>query len=288
MRALVSRASVLRAIGVTVALVALAIVLANVLGSLVLLGLTVWAVAIVTAAVGVFLLARAGRPLAGAGAIVVAASILIAFFVQPQAWLLWTVLFFVGVILIARGTAEDRPDRAAWPLLLPRVAVGWALVDNAQDHFWNGWIPNGGGFLQSATGAVNRQPLYFLDPLYQSFLSGVVVPNAGVWASLTACGELVFGTMLAVGLCTPVGAIGAMWQNGNYMLMKGFVAHSAYTDKTFFAVELFCLITLAGLAYGLDASLRRHVPAMVAGTLLGVSDPERESRPREGRQPQLA
>jgi hypothetical protein len=283
MRALVSRASVVRAIGVTVALVVLAIALANVLGGLAFLGLTVWILAAAITAVGVFLIVRAGRALAGAGALVTAASILIAFFVQPQAWLLWTVLFFVGVILVARGTAADAPDRAAWPLLLPRVAVGWALVDNAQDHFWNGWIPNGGGFLQTATGAANRQPLYFLDPLYQSFLSGVVVPNAGVWASLTACGELVFGTMLAVGLLTPVGAIGAMWLNGNYMLMKGFVAHSAYTDKTFFAVELFCLITLAGLAYGLDASLRRHVPTAVAETLLGAPGPERE--PRRGERP---
>src|SRR5688500_1454695 len=121
MRALVSRASVVRAIGVTVALVVLAIALANVLGGLAFLGLTVWIVAAALTAVGVFLIVRAGRALAGAGALVTAASILIAFFVQPQAWLLWTVLFFVGVILVARGTAEDTPDRAAWPLLLPRV-----------------------------------------------------------------------------------------------------------------------------------------------------------------------
>jgi uncharacterized membrane protein YphA (DoxX/SURF4 family) len=224
-RALASPAPVLRAAIVTVVLVVAAIVLANVLGSLAFLGLTVWAVVLVTAAVGLFLIVRAGRPIAGAGAIATALSIWIAFFVQPQAWLLWTILFFAGVGLIAWGTVRDSADPAAWPLLLPRVAVGWALVDNAQDHFWNGWLPSGGGFLQAATGAASRQPLYFLDPPYQEFLRSVVVPNAGVWASLTACGELVFGVLLAVGLFTPIGALGAMWQNGNYMLMKGLVAN---------------------------------------------------------------
>ena len=75
--------------------------------------------------------------------------------------------------------------------------------------------------------------------------------------------------MLALGLLTPVGAIGAMWLNGNYMLMKGFVAHGAYTDKTFFAVELFCLLAAAGLAYGVDASLRRLVPPALTSLLGG-------------------
>ncbi len=272
-----SPSSVLRAALVTVVLLGVAIALSVGLGvgGLALLTVILWAVVVGAIGVGAFLV-RAGRPLAGAGAIITGLSLWIAFFVHPQAWLLWTFLFFVGVILIARGTAEDTADRAAWPLLLPRVAIGWALVDNAQDHFWTGWLPSGGGFLQSATGATNRQPLYFLDPAYQEFLRTVVLPAPDTWAALVMCGELAFGVMLAVGFLTPVGALGAMWLNTNYMLMRGFVAHGAYVDKAFFAVELFCLIALAGQAYGLDATLRRFVPASIARTVMGLPATEAE------------
>jgi uncharacterized membrane protein YphA (DoxX/SURF4 family) len=211
---------------------------------------------------------------------VMAISVWVAFFVQPQAWLLWTVLFFVAVGLVVAGTRPDVVDRS-WLILLPRVVVGWAFVDNAQDHLWGGWLPNGGGFLQTATTASTRQPLWPLDPAYQGFLANVVVPNGGTWAGLTVGGELVFGVMLALGLLTPVAAIGLMWQSSNYILMKGMVAHSAYTDKTFFAVELFCLLAAAGHAYGVDASLRRLVPPAIAGLIGGpreIPEPDRPAR----------
>ena len=276
--ALISPASVVRSLVATVILIVLAIVLAYGLGAFGFLRLVNWAVLLAGLAVGLFLILRAKRPLAGAGTIVMAASTWIAFFVMPPAWI-WTGLFFLGAILIAWGTAVDTASAKSWPLLLPRVAVGWALVDNAQDHVLNNWLPSvqGTGFFQSATGAASREPRDFLDAAYQGFLKGVVATNLDIWASLTICGELGFGTLLAAGLLTPVAAIGAMWQNGNYMLMKGFTAHGGYTDKTFFAVELFCLITLAGLAYGLDASLRRHVPGSVAQTLMGDRAPEAET-----------
>lgn len=256
------------AAGATALLVVLATVLAQPLGGLAVLGLAIWSTIVALVGVGVLLIVRGKHPLAGAGTIVMAASVWIAFFVQPQAWLLWTFLFFIAVGLVVAGTRPDVENRS-WLILLPRVVVGWALVDNAQDHLWGGWLPNGGGFLQTATTASTRQPLWPLDPAYQAFLSNVVVPGGGTWAGMTAGGELVFGVMLALGLLTPVGAIGAMWLNGNYMLMKGFVAHSAYTDKTFFAVELFCLLAAAGYAYGVDASLSRLVPGRVARLVIG-------------------
>lgn len=259
---LVDRWTVVGALGMTALLVLLAIVLAQPLG------VAIWGTIAALVGVGVLLIVRVGRPLAGAGAIVMAVSVWVAFFVQPQAWLLWTFLFVVAVGLVVVGTRPDVQDRS-WLVLLPRVVVGWALVDNAQDHLWGGWLPNGGGFLQTATTASTRQPLWPLDPAYQAFLANVVVPGGGTRAGLTAGGELVFGVMLALGLLIPVGAIGAMWLNGNYMLMKGFVAHSAYTDKTFFAVELFCLLAAAGYAYGVDASLRRIVPRRIARLVIG-------------------
>jgi len=275
---LVGRTTILGALGLTAALLVVAVTVAPLLGGLGFLGLAIWATIGALVAVGGVLIARGGRPLAGAGALVMAVSIWIAFFVQPQAWLLWTILFFVAVGLVAAGARPDSADRS-WLILLPRVTVGWALVDNAQDHLWGGWLPAGGGFLQTATNASTRQPLWPLDPAYQGFLANVVVPGGGTWAGLTAGGELVFGVMLALGLLTPVGAIGAIWLNTNYVMMKGMVAHSAYTDKTFIAVELFCLLAAAGYAYGLDASLRHMLPARVTQLFLGRTPPAEADQP---------
>ena len=120
---------------------------------------------------------------------------------------------------------------------------------------------------------------YFLDPIYQGFLKSVVVPSPDVWAALTMFGELSWGVMLALGLCTPVAALGLLFQSFNYVNMKSFVSHGAYTDKAFFAADLFCLIVNAGLVYGLDASLRHHVPASVARTLMGAPVGDDEPAP---------
>lgn len=251
------------------------------LGGLSILTVVLWLAILGVIAAGILLIVGGGLPLAGTGTIITAVAILLAFFWLPDpAPVVWSLAFFVGVLLIALGTRADTINHGAWPLLLPRVAVGWALVDNAQDHFRTNWLPGGGGFLRTAQGAATHPPTYFLDPPYQDFLKGTVVPDADSWAAFTISGELAFGLCLAVGLFTPVAAVGAMWLNGNYMLMKAFVSHGAYTDKTFFLVELFCLITLAGLAYGLDASLRRLVPPWVAQMLMGVPEAEPTLQPQ--------
>src|SRR4051812_38192715 len=126
---LVDRVTVGLALIVVVVLVLVAIVLAQPLGGLGILGVAIWSAIAGLLAVGVLLVTRARRPLVGAGTIVMAASIWVAFFVQPQAWLLWTILFFVAVGLVVAGTRPDVHDRS-WLVLLPRVVAGWAFVDN--------------------------------------------------------------------------------------------------------------------------------------------------------------
>jgi uncharacterized membrane protein YphA (DoxX/SURF4 family) len=267
--------SVLRALIVVIVLLAIAIGLAGALGSSVaFLGIAWWGLTLVVAAAGALLLVR-GRPIAGVGAILVAISVLVAFQVAIES-VLWTVLFLGGVLLIALGTRADTVATGAWPLLLIRAGIGWALVDNAQDHFRTRWLPSvqGTGFFQTATGAANRPAAWVGDDLYGAFLRDVVVPNVDVWAGLTVCGELLFGTLLAIGLFTPVAALGAMWLHLNYMNMKSFLSHGAYTDKVFFVGEAFSLVTAAGLVYGLDASLRRLAPPLVAQWLMGASGAE--------------
>lgn len=52
---------------------------------------------------------------------------------------------------------------------------------------------------------------------------------------------------------------------------KSFISHGAYVDKTYFAVELFYLISRSGLAYGLDAALLPYVPATLSSALVGAA-----------------
>ncbi|MGI9149451.1 MAG: hypothetical protein ACR2IK_23375 [Chloroflexota bacterium] len=225
-------------------------------------------------ALAAYLFSVCSRPLAAIGAVVVAAAVWSAFYLTSQAapWLVWTLLFFVGIGLIAFDTGKDTIRKAWWPLALLRVVVGWAWVDNAQDHFRVGnWLAGDGGqFGQVAAGAAQRPATFFLDALYQGFLRAAVVANPDAWAALTACGELTFGLMLAMGVLTPVAAWLSLWQSTNYVLMKGLLAHGGYTDKVFFIADLMVMLTGAGLVYGTDAALQRHVPAWFARWLLGV------------------
>lgn len=229
------------------------------------------------------------RKVAAVGAVVLAAAAWSAFYMTSAAapWLIWTVLFFVGIGLIWYDSGKDTTRKAWWPLALLRVFLGWAWIDNAQDHFrvGNWFAGDGGGFAQTASGAANRAPTFVLDSIYSGFLKGTVTTNADAWAAVTACGELSFGLMLAIGLLTPVAVWLALWQSSNYILMKGFLSHGAYTDKIFFIGDLTVMLTSAGLVYGVDAALAPHVPAWFARWFLGVDDAEAvpATAPRVGR-----
>jgi uncharacterized membrane protein YphA (DoxX/SURF4 family) len=98
-------------------------------------------------------------------------------------------------------------------------------------------------------------------------------------------GELIFGLLLALGLFTPIAAWGTMWLSANIIIEKSFASHGAYVDKTYFVVELFCLLSRSGLAYGLDAALARYVPAAVSSALVGTMPDE---FPRGARVPRPA
>jgi hypothetical protein len=78
--------------------------------------------------------------------------------------------------------------------------------------------------------------------------------------------------MLAIGFLTPVAVWLALWQSSNYILMKGFISHGAYTDKVFFVADLTVMLASGGLVYGVDAALQRHVPAWFATWFLGVTE----------------
>jgi hypothetical protein len=285
-----TREAIIRPIIATVTILVVLLVLVSIIqpSGLGVLTVFLWVDIVGVIAAGVFLIARAQRPLAGAGAILCAVAIWLAFYWLPDpSPFVWTVAFFVGIGLIVVGTRADTVLRGAWPLVIARVIFGWAWIDNAQDHFRTNWLPGGTPFGGLAKAAADRKPTFFLDPLYQAFASGTILPQKDLYAGLTASGELTFGLLMAIGLLGSLGAAGLLWHSLNYMLVKGTVVHGAYSDKVFFAADLLSLITAAGLIYGLDASLRSHVPSWVAENLMGVPSGMAEPAPRTRPSPGL-
>lgn len=80
--------------------------------------------------------------------------------------------------------------------------------------------------------------------MFQAVLSIFVVGRPDTWAGLFVSGELIFGLLLARGLfTTPLAAWGTIGLSANIVPEKSLVSHGAYVvDKTFFLVELFCLL----------------------------------------------
>jgi uncharacterized membrane protein YphA (DoxX/SURF4 family) len=283
---LASLDSVIRSFVATVVLLLVVMLITGGLGvsGPAILTFSIWISIIGLLAVGAFLVARAQRPYAGAGAILAALVVWMAYFWRSNPGpFLWPVVFIVAAGLIAYGTRQDVSSPRAWLLLLPRFVVGWAFLDNGQSDYT--WAFNGGNFLTSANNAIQRGPLWFLEAPYNAFLSGVVVGRPDTWAGLFVSGELIFGLLLALGLFTPVAAWGTMWLSTNIIMEKSFISHGAYVDKTYFAVELFCLISRSGLAYGLDAALAPYMPAAVASTLASVTPGELPTPHARGAQP---
>jgi len=240
------------------------------LSGLTILWTFIWLSAGGATVVGLVLIVKGGRPVAGIGAMLAAVSIVLAFVWRtPPAGVVWTLGLLAAALLVVRGSAADTASTGFWPALLPRLVIGWAFVDNAVNDMV--WVSGGAnGFLNAASGAIKREP-QFLDGGYQPFLQNIVLPRPDTFAGLFLSGELVFGLLLVLGLFSAIGASGAMWLSANIILEKSFMSHGAYIDKTFFVAEFFCLIAGAGFVYGLDASLQRLIPSWVSRWFAGAS-----------------
>jgi hypothetical protein len=268
----ISGATAWRSILLAVAVLAVVMLVALGLGlpGLVVFNISVYVGVIGVALAGVVLMIRTKRMMAGAGAIVAAASALVALYWRPfPASVVWTAGLIAGVAMIASGSRDDsRPG--AWPLLITRFAVGWAFFDNGQNDMV--WLLGNNGFLTSATNDVKRGPLFFLDGPYLNFLNSAVIPGADTWTGLFLGAEFLFGLLVMVGLFSSIALVGTMWLSANIMLQKSFIAHGGYSDKTYFLVEAFNFVAGAGLSFSMDASLRRVFSGKLAATLLGAPD----------------
>ena len=157
------------------------------------------------------------------------------------------------------------PDR--WLVVL-RVVVGlWFLksaVTKLGGFLFLGFIP-----LPAASdrwlGFLPQRLLEYSESVrmgwYSDFLAGFVVPNAGVFAHLTAFGETVIGLGLTLGLATRLSSVVGLVVMANYFLATFWVG---YCQQGFHILLITCMTAFlgagAGRTWGLDGEVMRRFP----------------------------
>lgn len=110
---------------------------------------------------------------------------------------------------------------------------------------------------------VLASPLFNPQSFYLGFFQNVVLPNAELFAYLTAYGELLVGLALLLGLCTRLASVGAMLLLANYLFAKGLPFWiSSSNDAPMFFIALVLLLGAAGRSFGLDHFLAKRWPRM--------------------------
>jgi thiosulfate dehydrogenase [quinone] large subunit len=101
-------------------------------------------------------------------------------------------------------------------------------------------------------------------PWYKAFVEQTVLPNVGLFASLTAWGEVLVGLSLVSGLFAGLGALGGLWLSINYGI-AGSHTSSASEGFHYLLVAVFVVLFLArsGRAWGLDSWVAWRWPGSV-------------------------
>ena len=99
-----------------------------------------------------------------------------------------------------------------------RVLVGAVWLNGAIEKLLNPDFPQQFATSLRAGGFVSQSP-----PFFQSFMRGVVVPNAELFAQLMRVGELALGVALILGLLTNLAAVGSVALSIVIMLSQGGV-----------------------------------------------------------------
>ena len=106
---------------------------------------------------------------------------------------------------------------AAWLWLVVRLYMAWIWVPAGFEKVTSGeWLFSDGAAISGLVGKAIEDP--GTPSWYVSFLQSVIVPNAGLFATLVALGELAVGLGLLVGLLTGIAAFFGVLMNANYVL----------------------------------------------------------------------
>lgn len=144
----------------------------------------------------------------------------------------------------------------AW-LAVFRILVGafWLIhgYGKVTDPQWA--LPNGNCY-QIVTGMIGNTQGSIHD-----FVTGVVLPNIGVFAYLDAWGETLTGVSLVLGLLTRVGGLVGFFLPMLYFAMKGAYAHLdgyAGLDIMTALASALNLVLPTGAVFGIDALFGRR------------------------------
>jgi uncharacterized membrane protein YphA (DoxX/SURF4 family) len=144
----------------------------------------------------------------------------------------------------------------AW-LAVFRIATGaiWLIhgygkITDAQ------WAAPSGNCYQMVTGMTSNTA-----GVYHDFLTGVVLPNIGVFAHMVAWGETLTGVSLVLGLLSRIGGLCGLLLALQYFTAKGSFAHLdgyAGLDATTAVASALHLVLPTGAVFGLDALFGRR------------------------------
>ncbi len=106
---------------------------------------------------------------------------------------------------------------AAWLWLVVRLYLSSVFLPSAWAKVTSGaWLFGDGAPIQNLVQGAIRNP--GTPDWYASFLENVVVPNASLFATLVALGELAVGVALLAGFLTGIAAFGGVFLNANFVL----------------------------------------------------------------------
>jgi thiosulfate dehydrogenase [quinone] large subunit len=146
-----------------------------------------------------------------------------------------------------------------------RILVGAIWLNGALEKFLNPDFPQQFRAALEAGGYVAQAPLWF-----QSFMTGVVVPNAELFAQLIRFGELALGLALILGLLTNLAALGSMLfsltlvvSQGGVQLGTGLATPGILTINMVLALlSLIILLSAASKRLSLDAAIAGRNPKL--------------------------
>lgn len=146
------------------------------------------------------------------------------------------------------------PSNAAWALLRLFMGFFWFMSGWEKLGHLNGKVLTGilGSWINGAAPKVPPNP----NEWYVSFLNGVVIPNADLFAKLVVYGEILLGVALFFGVITRFAAFLGIIMNANYFFAGAHTSPAVHgVNAIYIVVEVLLILVAAGQYYGLDKYL---------------------------------
>lgn len=142
--------------------------------------------------------------------------------------------------------------KAEWLAIL-RIGVGLWWLESVRHKNLRSFLQ--GGAMNWVESLTKDHPIPPFARLIQR--TSLATPRRRVVTSrLVVAGEFLVGLSLVLGLLTPLGAVGGIFLNANYLLLAGLKDQGEQGQNLMMIlIEVVVLGTAAGMTWGLDAAL---------------------------------